>query len=262
MGNYRTLYTIRIEHEYFEGNICRALQCRISPSGEELWRRRGLLFRRLNTNEWTILYDDASAGVDTHSDVLTLELDMIDPKFILYTRWEHFRPEAAYALQLPVAEETLEAEKGFIEEAPKRSIKSSFCMIRLKLTEELFLAAKSAEPKRCLLKFRPPEYKWEYLFIPHNEKQLSPENMHLEEINEKLHFSPFKLVDEYGKKVFYTVSEESVAMREHYHFSLKLTSFNKKDKRTKQMLLKNVLLPNPGVYLTPEPDMLRQVCYF
>ena len=72
MGTYRPLYNIRIEHEYFDGNICRAMQCRISPSGQALCHRRGLLFRQTGTNEWTILYDDAGAGVDTLSDVLAL----------------------------------------------------------------------------------------------------------------------------------------------------------------------------------------------
>ena len=46
MGTYRPLYNIRIEHEYFDGNICRAMQCRISPSGHALCHRRGLLFRQ------------------------------------------------------------------------------------------------------------------------------------------------------------------------------------------------------------------------
>ena len=98
MGTYRPLYNIRIEHEYFDGNICRAMQCRISPSGQALCHRRGLLFRQTGTNEWTILYDDAGAGVDTLSDVLALELVMADPAFVLYTQWNGFQPSSAYRL--------------------------------------------------------------------------------------------------------------------------------------------------------------------
>lgn len=99
MGTYRPLYNIRIEHEYFDGNICRAMQCRISPSGQALCHRRGLLFRQTGTNEWTILYDDAGAGVDTLSDVLALELVMADPAFVLYTQWNGFQPSSAYRLE-------------------------------------------------------------------------------------------------------------------------------------------------------------------
>ena len=117
MGTYRPLYNIRIEHEYFDGNICRAMQCRISPSGQALCHRRGLLFRQTGTNEWTILYDDAGAGVDTLSDVLALELVMADPAFVLYTQWNGFQPSSAYRLELPVGQETLEATGAIVEQS-------------------------------------------------------------------------------------------------------------------------------------------------
>lgn len=36
MSTYRTLYSFRIEHEYFVGGICRALQCAVLPVGQSL----------------------------------------------------------------------------------------------------------------------------------------------------------------------------------------------------------------------------------
>lgn len=36
MDSYRTLYRIRVEHDYFDGKPCTALQCRLTPQGEAL----------------------------------------------------------------------------------------------------------------------------------------------------------------------------------------------------------------------------------
>ena len=86
MSNYRTLYSLTVEHGYFDNGTCRALRCRISPRGADLWRRRGLLFRQSGPNAWTVLYDSDGAGVDTSSDTLLLEMDITDPAFVLYTQ--------------------------------------------------------------------------------------------------------------------------------------------------------------------------------
>ena len=46
MSTYRPLYSFRIEHDYFVGGICRALQCAVLPSGQGLMTQRGLLLRQ------------------------------------------------------------------------------------------------------------------------------------------------------------------------------------------------------------------------
>ena len=235
MGTYRPLYNIRIEHEYFDGNICRAMQCRISPSGQALCHRRGLLFRQTGTNEWTILYDDAGAGVDTLSDVLALELVMADPAFVLYTQWNGFQPSSAYRLELPVGQETL---------------------------EEVFSSAKAGTPETACLQFHVPEYRWEYLFVSRGGEKFSPEKLRLEECGGKLTFGPFEAAAEYGREVLRTVSLERIPLRKQYGFRLRLTSVTEGDNRPRQVLLRNVALPKPGVFLSKAPELLRQLCYF
>ena len=228
MGTYRPLYNIRIEHEYFDGNICRAMQCRISPSGQALCHRRGLLFRQTGTNEWTILYDDAGAGVDTLSDVLALELVMADPAFVLYTQWNGFQPSSAYRLELPVGQETLEATGAIVEQSANRQIGKGFCTVLLRLTEEVFSSAKAGTP----------------------------------ECGGKLTFGPFEAAAEYGREVLRTVSLERIPLRKQYGFRLRLTSVTEGDNRPRQVLLRNVALPKPGVFLSKAPELLRQLCYF
>lgn len=63
MDTYRPLYSLRVEHDYYDNLACRALAFRLKASGVDLCRRRGLLFRQTAVNEWTLLYDCDSAGV-------------------------------------------------------------------------------------------------------------------------------------------------------------------------------------------------------
>lgn len=98
MGTYRPLYSLRVEHDYYDNLACRALAFRLKAGGVDLCRRRGLLFRQTAVNEWTLLYDCDSAGVDTSSDKVEAELCITDPAFVLFTDWAALRPENAYTL--------------------------------------------------------------------------------------------------------------------------------------------------------------------
>ena len=46
MSSYSPLYTLSIRHGYFDDGLCRAFSCTPAPSGQEIMRRRGLLFRQ------------------------------------------------------------------------------------------------------------------------------------------------------------------------------------------------------------------------
>lgn len=93
MGTYRPLYSLRVEHDYYDNLACRALAFRLKAGGVDLCRRRGLLFRQTAVNEWTLLYDCDSAGVDTSSDKVEAELCITDPAFVLFTDWAALRPK-------------------------------------------------------------------------------------------------------------------------------------------------------------------------
>lgn len=257
--NYRPLYNLRVEHDYFDRGVCRALRCRISPAESALWHRRGLLLRRPGENEWTILYDCEGAGVDTSSDVLALEMEMADPAFVLYTQWEGFRPTSAYGLELPVQEGVQEAVRIIREVAPKRKIGSGFCRIGIRMTEALWQAVQEGSPQGCTLRFHAPQRRWEYLVVPRNGDTPVPERFIMEEVADKLHFSPFEPVKLYGKDMLRTVSEEAVPMRERYDVRLKLVSPAGNTGR-KQTLLRHIDPPEPGRFMDAEAGRLRQMC--
>ena len=262
MGTYRPLYNIRIAHEYFDQNICSALQCRVSPVGQVLLNRRNLLFRQTATNFWTILYDDAGAGPDTRFDVLVLELEISDPAFVLYTQWDGFSLSSAYQLQLPISDEQVEASDAIVKTPNKRRIGATFCTILLQLTEEVCRAAQAGTPQICQLLFHAPEKKWEYLFIQRSEKDIFIERLRLETNSDTMCFEPFGLREEYGQHVLRTVSKNKIPMREHYNFQLNLVSIAEGNNLQKQVFLRNLEHPITGVYLSTETDTFRQVCYF
>ena len=255
--DYRPLYHLRIEHDYFDQGVCRALDCRITPTESALWRRRGLLLRQAGANEWIILYDGDGAGVDTDSDVLALEMDMTDPSFVLYTDWVDFHPSSAYFLELPAKEGRITAEM-LKETALRRRIGAGFCQVRLRLTPALFQAACQGKPMQAILHFGVPACRWEYLLIPRAGGTVTKEEYTLEEAGDKLHFPPFEPVRMYGLDMFRTVSEESVPMHERYGYKLKVSA-SAGDGR-KQTVLKHVAAPEPGRFLDAEKGLARQVC--
>lgn len=82
MSTYRSLYSFRIEHEYFEDSNVNALMCSVLPSAQKLMAQRGLLFRQTDENEWTILYDTENADLDTESDIIEFGVLMSEPAFV------------------------------------------------------------------------------------------------------------------------------------------------------------------------------------
>lgn len=141
MGTYRPLYSLRVEHDYYDNLACRALAFRLKAGGVDLCRRRGLLFRQTAVNEWTLLYDCDSAGVDTSSDKVEAELCITDPAFVLFTDWAALRPENAYTLELPASRDTVEATEAIRESADRRRIGSGFCSVSILMTEKILAAA-------------------------------------------------------------------------------------------------------------------------
>lgn len=256
MESYSILYRIRAVHDYFDGKPCPSLQCRLTPQGEALTHRRGLLFRQTAVGEWTLLSDNLPA----EDDVLTLDLFLTDPAFMLYTAWQGFQPSAAYGLELPAAEEETDAATVIRPIDEKRGIGSGFCTVTLRMTKELLEAAKVGKPMQAVLCFRTPSVQWEYLFIPRGETDVPVSRLVLEDAAGKVKFSAFKECETYGQIALRTVSRSRIPMRQSYGCKLRLTAQD--EGRQKRILLKQVPPPQPGQFADAGKGILRQVCYY
>lgn len=257
MDSYRTLYRIRVEHDYFDGKPCTALQCRLTPQGEALARRRGLLFRQTAENEWTVLFNREP---DTGLDTLILALPITDTSFPLYTAWDDFQPFAGYELELPQKMETLEAAAAIHASGRKRAIGSGFCTLYLRMTDEMLQAANAGMPMQAVLHFHAPSVQWEYLFVPHSVSDLRADRLMQEDTAGTMEFSAFKEHTAYGRKVYRTVSKLQVPMHQAYGCRLRVTT--QEEGKPKRVLLPQVPPPEMGTYMDVPKGILRQVCYY
>lgn len=257
MDSYRTLYRIKVEHDYFDGKPCTALQCHLTPQGEALARRRGLLFRQTAENEWTVLFNREP---DTGLDTLILALSIADTSFPLYTAWDDFRPSADYELELPQKTETLEAVTAIHASGRKRTIGSGFCTLHLRMTDEMLQVANAGTPMQTVLHFHAPKMRWEYLFIPRNSEKLSASKIRLEEVAGKIEFTAFKECEAYGRKAWYSRSKGEIPMRLSYTCRLRVTA--QEEGKPKRVLLPQVPPPETGTYMDTPKGILRQVCYY
>jgi len=248
-------------HDYFNREVCRAILCRVTVSGAELMRRRGMLFKRMADNEWAVLYDTSGSGPDTAADVLSLELQLADRNFVLYTCWPDFHPDAAYLLDLPSKGGDLESAEAIAKTEERRSIGAGFCTVRLALTEETFVTAQAGTPSCCTLRFHTPEYRWEYIFLPEHGSAPDCEALCLEAADgsHRYHFSAFEKVREFDRDAYRTVSEETIPLKEKYGFRLRLTA-STADNRPKRIIMRDVPPPVPGRHLSTGPGLVRQVC--
>lgn len=259
MSSYSPLYTLSIRHGYCDDGLCRAFSCTPAPSGQEIMRRRGLLFRQADAGSWSVLCDTVGSGPDTETDVLELDLAITDPQFVLYTLWDNFRPTAAYTLVLPLPEGgAKDGTKAITESDTARQIGRGFCSVSIRLTEEMWQDALKGHPQGCTLLFAPKACRWEYLLETHTDGMYSTEDLLIEEYGGKLTFPPPEPVTEYGRRMLRTVSSETVPMHERYAYRLKLTAGGNTSRR--RVLLKSLPLPQAGAYLDAAPRLLRQVC--
>jgi len=261
MGAYERLYSLRILHDYFDGAVCRAVQCRPTASGAELMRRRGWIFKRTADNEWAILYDSSGAGSEIGTDRLFFELQLAEPDFVRCTHWPTFRPDAAYRLNLPSGGGVLEAVEAIAPSEERRTIGSGCCVATLTPTEETIGAARAGTPLDCMLRFHAPAYRWEYLFLPESDTAPDRETLCLETADGKspYRFTAFEQVQAFGRAAYRTTSEEAIPLRESYSFRLRLSSSTGAN-RPRRTLLRDVPPPIPGRHRSAGPGFIRQIC--
>ena len=262
MENYQILYRIAVTHSYFGGDICMALAYKLNMQSILLVRRRGLLFRQIAANEWMVLYNSMGEGLDTEHDVLELEMSITDPAFTFYTKWEGFRPMGSYELQLPAAEEQIDAVSAIVLSDEKRKVRTSICTVRLQLTKEMLEAAKMKKPMSVTLRFFAPSVQWEYLFIPRGDNGIPGEQLLLEDTTGSLEFSAFEPFEMEGRTVWRTLSRDLISMKFANENHLRLVVQTGDSRQQKRILIARVEPPVPGRFNSGRPGVMRQIYYY
>lgn len=256
---YPTLYTLKIQHDYFEKTANTTFICQLSPQGAETARKIGLLFRQTAVNEWAVCFDPSFTQFGTDG-VLSLELKRADSSLLYYTDWPDFKSSVAYHLELPGTETEQEATKAIQALDGSRPVVSRFCSVSLHLTDEMRKKALDGQPVKTSLHFPAKSVKWEYLFIARGGQGISGNEMMLEDSNKKIVFGEMKKTTVFGKECLSTTSVDKIPMRSSYDCRLRLMQL--KDGNTKRILLSNVSLPVPGRFVSDDSNVMRQVCYY
>lgn len=259
MGNYQTLYSLRVRHDYFEGRSCNAIGCCLSPQGAVLARQRGLLFRQTAADEWSVFYDCNGAEFNRDDEILMLELYLADPNFTLYTEWQDFCPSDSYELELPGTETGMNAANAILPSDKRRKIGSGFCSVSLHLANAMQPTSDGKKPGRAMLHFRSRRVKWEYIFFRRNGNSIPEAELKLEDVNKQIVFPDLQPTTAYGRKGMVTTTEETIPMRAAYGSRLRLV--RQESGKPKRILLASIEPPTPGRFVTGE-GVLRQVCHY
>lgn len=259
MESYQKLYSLRVQHDYFEGKPCTAIGCRLTPQGVELARQRNLLFRQTAADEWTVFYDVNGAKFNGNDGILSLELYLADSGFTLYTEWKDFCPSDAYELELPVTETETNAANVILPSDKRRKIGSGFCSVSLHLANAMQLVSDGNEPGQAVLHFRSRRLKWEYIFFQRNGNSIPETGLKLEDANKQIVFPALQPTIAYGRKGMRMRTKEAIPMRAAYGSKLRLVL--QEASKPKRIVLANIETPIPGRFAA-EKGYIQQVCYY
>ena len=256
MENYKELYRIVIEHDYFEGELCNVFACVLTRQGAELAKRRDFYFKQVKSNEWVVYYQK----LPVENDVLTIMLSVNDPLFPLYTDWEAFRPSFAYELDLPSETMDLEANKVFVLNENKKEFGTGTCIMKLCIDKKICNAAEKGFSTSVSIHFGTPSVKWIYHFIPRGEKRFSVRQLSLDDRIGFVKFTELKEDDNLFCGSAYTSSLNTIPIRRNYDCNLKLIARDSDNR--KLVLLSKVPTPELGKFLDAPKGSVLQICYY
>lgn len=255
MENWRVLYRITFEHDYFEGVECNIFRCSLTKQGLSLSQRRSLCFRQTAENEWTLYY----YNLPREDDVISLSLSITDSSFPLYTDLDGYTPMASYELDLPSKTDKSEAATDITITEGRRNLGMGFCTIRIHLNREVGMAAEEGNPMRTTIHFAAKSAIWTYLFIPRRGSMFDTDQMHLVDANDTVDFVALTQDAEY-EGAARTSSKTLIPMRNSYKCKLRLVAYDKN--KRKVTLLSNVQPPVPGEYMDVPKGTIHKIYYY
>ena len=266
MGKYHVIYCLQLKHSYYKDELCRCIDISVNSASVELMRRRGLIFKKTNVNEWCLIGDENIGIENLESDILLFDMHLQDTNFLNFTLWPEFNPMALYSLNLPspsYPEYDCDFVKVLNPVTKERKMGNGFCLVTLNL--------KSVDAIKdvvfCnVLKFSNLAAYSEYCFFLQGNSAYENDNLNIT-LREKNNNIEFLEVKQDGGWRF--ISKKPVPISECYDYHLSLI-----DTKTKEKLMEFVPHPVSSVLLEtqkdsdffqgmePETKILRQICYF
>lgn len=259
MEQYLPFVSIQVQHTYYTTPINSHISLSPTSDAEKLMRRRGILFME-NEEGWAWLVRKDCAGFEAN-DVLELSMQLSDTKFLRVTRLNDYYPPNFYQLRLENKKVIDAASSLTITEEKKW--KSELCRIRLSPTAALLKKAQKETPMIYTIQFRPLAYQWEYFFVIRDDHTEDIRNLLLEETKNRIIFDKAERLknSSFGAHVWRIVSTSPVSVLECPDYSLLLSTVLQEYPLKKRTVSKFIDYPQPGKYISDDPNMLRKVCY-
>lgn len=262
MEDYRVLFRMRIDHEYFAGETNGCMGVRICEESLALLRNRQLMFKQMAGNEWVLIGNVAGNGVNEGSDRIGFEFVLKDAGFLYYTEWEHYDAADFYELDLSDGGGGMNVS-DVVKTVPGQKRKAGvFFNGKLLLAERLYADAREGGCSEACLRFASREMFWEYWLIArkrdHQRLKLS-----LEEQSGGLLFSEpeFFNTDLVDGLVWRCVSAKAVKMKDRYRYRLDLSEIIRENPELRRKIVKNIEYPVPGQFHDLKGNYLRRLVY-
>lgn len=224
MDTFVTLLKIKLKHDYYVDGCCKGMNLTIGSETQQLFSRRGVLFRQSAVGEWSLIAQKADPF--RTDEPLYLYLQQTDPCFYYFTQSETtYDEKTTRLLPLPVC-----------------------------LTED---KNGSLSVQEMSLFFQARQVYWEYLFISRSGRP--PNNLILSEMEERIIFGNMETVEYEGMTAYRFQSTEKIRLKESYLYELSLVELVNTSKRT---LLRRIPFPQPGRILNRDANTITQIQYF
>lgn len=259
MEHFIPFVSLCVEHNYYTPPVNRHFSLTPTAETEVLMRRRGLLF--IETPQgwaWLLRRDSAGFGAD---DVLELSVHILDTDFFRVTRLENYHPQIFYQLKLGNAR-SVDAASA-LRATNKKKWGGEFCRIRMKPTSVQLEKARKDMPVNYTLRFYAQAFTWEYLFVLRDNNTEKLGNLLLEETKNRITFEKAGRLENssFGTNVWRTVSTTPVSALECSDYKLVLSTVIQEYPLKKRTVSRFIECPQPGKYISDDPDLIRKVCY-
>lgn len=259
MEHFIPFVSLCVEHNYYTPPVNRHFSLTPTAETEVLMRRRGLLF--IETPQrwaWLLRRDSAGFGAD---DVLELSVHILDTDFFRVTRLENYHPQTFYQLKLGNAR-SVDAASA-LRATDKKKWGGEFCRIRMKPTSVQLEKARKDMPVNYTLRFYAQAFTWEYLFVLRDNNTEKLGNLLLEETKNRITFEKAGRLENssFGTNVWRTVSTTPVSALECSDYKLVLSTVIQEYPLKKRTVSRFIECPQPGKYISDDPDLIRKVCY-
>ena len=249
------LWTLRIEHEYYERQVTAEFDVQVSSEMRILLMRRNMVWRRKTVGEWCL----SSFGDHSVNDDDILELEVVttgnDVQHVTDFDWPSIG--RCYEVKIPVGDGRVMAKEWMTKLVDTR-IQHSIMKLMLPVGE---MINRRIYPATTTLSFHSLVKYWEYICLPRRREM--EKNIRLGDMMGTVDFGNSETVDFMGHEATKIRSLKKILLKERYRdIELALWEQVPVGDSKKERLLARVPYPQPALTLGTDRDTVWGIVYY